>query len=78
MTIPRKVRWYKMSKIKGKKTKPELIIRSYLNQNGFHFGFHSIDLPGKLEIAHNKYNTVVFYMVISSMIMQDVITLLFP
>lgn len=54
------VRSYNMSKIKGKNTKPELIVRSLLHKNGFRYRLHSKDLPGKPDIALIKYKTIVF------------------
>ncbi len=53
------VRSYNMSQIKGKNTKPELIVRSFLHQNGFRFRLHCKDLPGKPDIVLKKYKTVV-------------------
>jgi len=56
----KEVRSYNMSQIKGKNTKPELIVRSFLHQNGFRYRLHSKDLPGKPDIVLKKYKTVVF------------------
>lgn len=49
-----------MSKIKGKDTKPELIVRSFLHRRGFRFSLQSNKLPGKPDIVLRKYKTVVF------------------
>lgn len=56
----KEVRSYNMSRIKGKNTKPELIVRSFLHQNGFRYRLHSKDLPGKPDIVLKKYGTVIF------------------
>jgi DNA mismatch endonuclease (patch repair protein) len=47
-----------MSKIRGKNTKPEKLIRSALFNKGFRFRVHRPDLPGKPDITLVKYNTV--------------------
>lgn len=49
-----------MSKIRGKNTKPELILRSQLFRQGFRFRIHQKDLPGKPDIVLPKYRTVIF------------------
>lgn len=49
-----------MSRIKGKDTKPEMIVRRFLHKNGFRFRLHVKDLPGKPDIVLPKYKTVIF------------------
>lgn len=49
-----------MSKIKGKDTKPELILRSELFRHGFRFRVNKKDLPGKPDIVLPKYKIVIF------------------
>lgn len=49
-----------MSRIGGKNTKPELIVRSMLHRMGFRFRLHRPDLPGKPDIVLPKYGAVVF------------------
>ena len=49
-----------MAAIKGKNTKPELLVRSWLHRNGFRFRLHRKDLPGKPDIVLPKYKTVIF------------------
>ena len=49
-----------MAAIKGKNTKPELLVRSWLHRNGFRFRLHRKDLPGKPDIVLPKYRTVIF------------------
>jgi DNA mismatch endonuclease, patch repair protein len=53
-------RSYNMSRIKGKDTKPEIIVRKYLFSNGFRYRLHDKKLPGKPDIILSKYNTVIF------------------
>jgi len=53
-------RSWMMSRIKGKNTKPELIVRSQLHKMGFRFRLHRKDLPGKPDIVLPKHKTIVF------------------
>ncbi|MBS0195066.1 MAG: DNA mismatch endonuclease Vsr [Proteobacteria bacterium] len=48
-----------MSGIRGKDTKPELIVRRFLHRAGLRFRLHA-RLPGKPDLAFPKYRTVVF------------------
>lgn len=50
------VRSRMMSGIKGRNTKPELILRSGLHKLGFRFRLHAPDLPGKPDIVFPRYN----------------------
>lgn len=59
-TISPEHRSWNMSRIKGKNTKPELIVRSQLHRMGFRFRLHRKDLPGKPDIVLPKYKTVIF------------------
>lgn len=49
-----------MSGIKGKDTKPEIIIRKALHKRGFRFRLHDKRLPGKPDLVLPKYRTVIF------------------
>ena len=49
-----------MSRIKGKDTKPEKIVRSALHKEGFRFRLNRKDLPGKPDIVLPKYKSVIF------------------
>lgn len=49
-----------MSKIRGRNTKPEMILRSKLFKEGFRFRVHQKNLPGKPDIVLQKYKTVIF------------------
>ncbi|KZY67169.1 very short patch repair endonuclease [Oleiphilus sp. HI0071] len=49
-----------MSGIKGKDTKPELIIRKGLHKRGFRFRLHDKRLPGKPDLVLPKYRTAIF------------------
>ncbi len=49
-----------MSKITGKDTKPEILVRKYLFANGFRYRKNVKTLPGKPDIVLQKYKTVIF------------------
>ena len=49
-----------MAAIKGKDTKPEMIVRKYLFSRGLRFRIQVKSLPGKPDIVLPKYNTVIF------------------
>ncbi len=53
-------RSYNMSRIKGKDTKPEMLVRRFLHANGFRYKLHDKTLPGKPDIVLPKYKTVIF------------------
>lgn len=49
-----------MSGIRGRNTKPEILIRSLLHRHGFRFRLHARDLPGKPDIVLPRYHAAVF------------------
>jgi DNA mismatch endonuclease (patch repair protein) len=49
-----------MSRIGGKNTKPEIIVRKFLFSKGFRFRLHKANLSGKPDIVLPKYKTVIF------------------
>ena len=55
-----KTRSYNMSRIKGKDTKPEMLVRKFLHANGFRYSLHKKGLPGRPDIVLTKYKTVIF------------------
>lgn len=54
------VRSYNMSRIKGKDTKPEILVRKFLFSKGFRYRLHDKKLPGKPDLVLPKYGSVVF------------------
>lgn len=54
------IRSYNMSQIKGKDTKPEMLVRRFLHSKGFRYRLHVKTLPGKPDIVLPKYKTVIF------------------
>jgi DNA mismatch endonuclease (patch repair protein) len=49
-----------MSQIRGKNTKPELVVRKFLYRNGFRYRLHDKKLPGKPDIVLTRLKTVIF------------------
>lgn len=49
-----------MSRVRGKDTKPELLVRSHLHRLGLRFVIHDTRLPGKPDISFPSRKTVVF------------------
>ncbi len=49
-----------MSRIGGKNTKPELIVRSLLHKMGYRFRLHRKDLPGRPDITLPRHKKVIF------------------
>lgn len=49
-----------MAAIKGKNTRPELIVRKYLFARGLRFRINNRKLPGTPDIVLKRYKTVVF------------------
>ncbi|WP_148468645.1 very short patch repair endonuclease [Alistipes sp.] len=56
----KETRHYNMSMIRGKNTKPEIIVRSYLFSRGFRYRINVKKLPGTPDIVLKKYKTVIF------------------
>jgi DNA mismatch endonuclease (patch repair protein) len=57
--VDRATRSRMMSGIRGKDTKPELAVRSFLHRAGLRFRLHA-RLPGKPDLVLPRYKTVVF------------------
>ena len=53
-------RSFNMSRIRGKNTKPEMLVRKFLFANGFRYRLNVKTLPGKPDIVLPKYKTVIF------------------
>lgn len=53
-------RSFNMSRIRGKDTKPELIVRSLVHQLGYRFRLHRRDLPGRPDLVLPRHRKVIF------------------
>lgn len=49
-----------MAAIHGKDTKPEILVRKWLWNNGFRYRLNHPQLPGKPDIVMRKYKTCIF------------------
>lgn len=49
-----------MSHIRGKATKPELLVRSWLWQHGYRYRLNVESVPGKPDIVLRQYRTAIF------------------
>ena len=58
-TVDQKTRSRIMSRVKGKNTKPELLIRRALHRQGFRYRLHDKKLPGHPDLVFPKYKAVV-------------------
>jgi len=58
-TVTKEKRSWNMSRVHGKDTKPEMLVRSFLHRHGFRFRLHVKTLPGKPDIVLPKYRTVI-------------------
>jgi len=58
------IRSYNMSRIKGKNTKPEMMVRKLLHAQGYRFRLHGKYrgklLPGKPDLVLPRHKTVIF------------------
>ena len=57
--LSREQRSWNMSRIRGRDTGPERVVRSLLHRMGFRFRLHRADLPGRPDIVLPKYRTVI-------------------
>lgn len=53
-------RSWNMSRIRGKDTKPEIVLRSLMHRTGFRYRLHDKRLPGKPDLVLPKHKTAIF------------------
>ena len=58
-TLTQERRSWNMSRIRGKDTNPEILLRSLLHKKGFRFRVHDKRLPGKPDIVLPRHKTVI-------------------
>ena len=58
-TLSQSQRSYCMSSIRGKNTKPEILVRKGLHARGFRFRLHNNKLPGSPDIVLPKYGVAI-------------------
>lgn len=49
-----------MSRVGGRDTKPELVVRSMIHRMGYRFRVHRKDLPGRPDVVLPRHRKVVF------------------
>ena len=54
------VRSRMMAGIRGKNTRPEILLRSALHERGLRYRLHRKDLPGRPDLVFPRYRAVVF------------------
>ena len=59
-TLTKEKRSWNMSRITGRNTKPEILLRSLLHREDFRFRLHDKRLPGKPDIVLPRHRTVIF------------------
>jgi DNA mismatch endonuclease (patch repair protein) len=59
-TLTQKERSARMSRVRGRDTQPEVVVRRLLRDMGYHYRLHRKDLPGKPDIVFGKRRKVVF------------------
>ncbi len=53
-------RSWNMSRIKGRNTKPEILLRKLLYARGIRYRLHKKDLPGRPDLVLSKFRAVIF------------------
>ena len=56
----KEVRSFNMSRIKGKDTKPEILVRRFLFSHGVRYRLHDGRLPGKPDLVFPKHKKIIF------------------
>lgn len=54
------VRSKNMAAIKGRNTRPEMVVRKALHKAGFRYRLHVSSLPGKPDLVFPRYRAVIF------------------
>lgn len=58
--LTKEKRSWNMSRIRSKHTKPEMIVRKMLHNNGIRYRLHAKDLPGKPDLSNKKKKFAIF------------------
>jgi len=59
-TISKERRSWVMSRVRGKDTKPEMVVRRLVHSMGFRYRLHRRDLPGKPDLAFIRIKKAIF------------------
>jgi DNA mismatch endonuclease (patch repair protein) len=58
--LTKRERSERMSRVRGKDTKPEMAVRKLVHRMGFRYRLHVIDLPGKPDMVFPRLGKIVF------------------
>lgn len=58
--LTKEQRSWNMSRIRGRDTKPETLLRSLLHRAGYRFRLHVANLPGRPDIVLPKHRVAIF------------------
>ena len=58
--VDKQTRSRMMAGIKGKDTKPELVLRRALHARGFRYRLHSKNVPGRPDLVFQKHHAIIF------------------
>lgn len=58
--VDKKTRSKMMAGIRGKDTRTEMIVRSWLHRRGFRYRLHNKSIPGHPDLWLRKYNAAIF------------------
>ena len=56
----REKRSWIMSRVKGRDTRPEILVRSFVHRMGYRFRIHRRELPGNPDIVLARHRKVIF------------------
>lgn len=59
-TLTKEQRRYCMSRVRGKDTSPEILVRRLLHRMGYRFRLHVGNLPGRPDIVLPRHRKIVF------------------
>jgi DNA mismatch endonuclease (patch repair protein) len=59
-TVAPEVRSRMMAGIRGRDTKPEMLVRSFLHRSGLRFRLHAARLPGRPDLVFPRFRSVLF------------------
>jgi DNA mismatch endonuclease (patch repair protein) len=58
--LTREQRSHNMSRIRGRDTKPEMIVRRLVHANGYRYRLHRRDLPGRPDLVFPARRKIIF------------------
>ena len=59
-TLTKSQRSHRMSRIRGRDTKPEMVVRRMAHALGYRFRLHRRDLPGRPDLVFPRLKAVIF------------------